>query len=286
MIDTKTIHFIEERLDEKIDDIQVLADTKPSRLFELRGRRRYVLKQTKRVPLHRQFSTQRRVFDLCRDQTEEMLFSVPEPYLLEPEGRFMLMEYVEGDTLLNRLCRREPGVEDLFHQVGAGLQQYHRLLTARFNDVKTDLREYPFMAEVLATRHGPAIQARLARFPAESDRVLYKDITPANVVVSPSRRIYFVDVQEDFYGGPFYYDLARFVDTTLVFSIVRNPHRVWTCYPAARRAAAAFLAGYGQTVDETLLKSMQYVHRWEHVHIKRTATPCRALVLKVLYTVL
>ncbi|MCH8193511.1 MAG: hypothetical protein IIA65_05795, partial [Planctomycetes bacterium] len=46
MIDTKTIHFIEERLDEKIDDIRVLADTNPSRLFELRGRRRYVLKQT------------------------------------------------------------------------------------------------------------------------------------------------------------------------------------------------------------------------------------------------
>jgi len=286
MIDTKTIHFIEERLDEKIDDIRVLADTKPSRLFELRGRRRYVLKQTKRVPLHRQFSTQRRVFDLCREQTEEMLFSVPEPYLLGPEGRFMLMEYLEGDTLLNRLCRREPGVEDLFHQVGASLRQYHRVLTARFNDVKTDLRAYPFMAEVLATRCGPAIEARLARFGAESERVLYKDITPANVVVSPSRRIYFVDVQEDFYGGPFYYDLARFVDTTLVFSIVRNPHRVWTAYPAARRAAAAFLAGYGNTVNETLLKSMQFVHRREHVHIKQTATPRRALVLKVLYTVL
>ena len=86
-------------------------------------------------------------------------------------------------------------VEDLFHRVGASLQQYHRVLTAGFNDVKTDLREYPFMAEVLATRRGPAIQARLARFPADSERVLYKDITPANVVVSPSRRIYFVDVQ-------------------------------------------------------------------------------------------
>ena len=95
-----------------------------------------------------------------------------------------------------------------------------------------------------------------------------------------------MDVQEDFYGGPFYYELARFVDTTLVFSIVRNLRQVWTCYPAARRAAAAFLAGYGNTVDETLLKSMQSVHRWEHVHIKQTVTPRRALVLKVLYTVL
>ena len=60
-------------------------------------------------------------------------------------------------------------------------------------------------------------------------------IKPINFMPKPTE-IFFLDVQEAFYFGPFYYDLSRFIDTTKVFSIIKNPLCVLGGYNRVRRA--------------------------------------------------
>ncbi len=278
--------FIEKRLGETIEESQLLTETHPSRIYHISGKRQYILKETKRVALNHQFAIHKKVFQAWSDQKNTLAFSIPEPFLLGPDGRFMLMEYVDGDNLLKRLVSGQDNIEELFRQAGRGLRQYHALVTQAFNDAKRDLSQYEYMAEVMAKPGGHVIRSRLGEFPSKCKRILFKDFSPSNVVVSRSGKIYFIDVQEAFYFGPFYYDLSRFIDTTKVFSIIRNPLCMLSGHHRVRRVVRAFLAGYGNEVDFDLLKKMQYVHRKEHVHIKMKVTPLSAIVLKVLYVVI
>ncbi len=286
IVDPQDIRLIEARFKETIEDVRLLTETKPSRLFHLCGNRHYVLKQTKRVPLQRQFNNHKTVYDQWLTRRDRLEFRIPEPLLLGPDGRFILMEYIEGANLLTRLVTEEPGFEALFSQVGRGLRQYHDLMTGAMKEGVQDLREYEYMADLLRQPGGSVIDDCLDDFPPNTQTVLFKDFTSANVVVSEAGHIYFLDIQEAFYTGPFYYDLARFIDTAMVFSIVRKPSRMLPAMSPMRRAVQAFLTGYGTEVDCAWLKRMQGIHRKEHVYIKKTVTPLHALVLKILYTVL
>ncbi|MCF7973904.1 MAG: aminoglycoside phosphotransferase family protein [Phycisphaerae bacterium] len=280
------IKWIETRLSETIHEVRQLAETKPSSIFYLRGQRDYVLKRTKRVPLGREFESLQKVYDLWLTQKACLEFRVPKPYLLGPEGQFILMAYIDGETLLAKLIAEEEGVETLFSRAGRGLKQYHDLMTDRMHDGAEDLSEYEYMADTLRQPGGSLMRERLGNFPPETRRVLFKDFTPANVMVSEAGHIYFVDIQEIFYTGSLYYDLARFIDTTKVFSIIKKPARALRGIHHIRRAVQAFLSGYGHEVDHGLLKRMQVIHQKEHVYIKNTVTPMNALVLRTLYTVL
>lgn len=278
--------FIEKRLGETIEESRLLTETRPSRIYHVSGKRQYILKETKRIALNQQFATHKKIFKAWFDQRDTLAFKIPEPFLLGPDGRFILMEYVDGDNLLKRLVSGQDNIEELFRHAGRGLRQYHALVTQAFNDLKRDLSQYEYMAEVIAKPGGHVICSRLDDFPFECKRILFKDFSPSNVVISRSGKVYFIDVQEAFYFGPFYYDLSRFIDTTKVFSIIRNPLCMLSGHHRVRRVVRAFLAGYGNDVDFDLLKKMQYIHRKEHIHIKMTVTPLSAIILKVLYAVI
>ena len=279
------ISTIEEQLNETIERHQLMAETNRSYIYHMIGKRQYVLKQSKRVSLVQQFECHKQVFDLWQRQKKHCIFRIPEPYLSSRDGKFMLMEYVNGDSLLKGLVSGDDKIENVFRQAGQGLQQYHALVTEAFFNQKEDLSRYEYIADVLSKTGGHVIRQRLSEFPDESKRVLFKDFSPANVVVSQSGEIYFLDVQEAFYFGPLYYDLSRFIDTTKVFSIVKNPFVVFN-YARVRQVVQAFLEGYNEAIDFDLLKKMQFVHRKEHIHIKMTVKPISAIILKLLYGVL
>jgi tRNA A-37 threonylcarbamoyl transferase component Bud32 len=283
MIDPEYKNLIEEQLDEKIERTRLVTETKPSYIFHIWGKRQYILKQTKRIPLHRQFENHKRIFKVWLDRKEELLFKIPEPYLLGPKGKYVLMEYVDGKNLLDLLLAKKISVNDLFHRAGRALHQYHGLAKNTFSNIAIDIRNCDSVREILAGPKGPSIEKALNSIPADYCGVVFKDFTPSNVIIDQQGAMYFLDVQEYFYWGPLAYDCVRFVDTTRVFSLVSKPSMILS-FDLVKQATNAFLEGYGENNDE-YFRIIQSVHRAEHVHIKITRTKMRGIILKLLYMI-
>jgi hypothetical protein len=273
--------FIEKELDETIGESRLLAETYPSRIYYVSGKRQYILKETKRIILNHQFANHKKLFEAWFDHKDLLAFKIPEPFLLGPGGAFILMEYVDGDNLLNLLLRKRKDVVDLFHRAGQALREYHDLARDSFADNVVDLRNCDSIREIMAGPKGPAVERALDSIPRDRFGIIYKDFSPSNVVVNQKGAMYFLDIQDSFYRAPLVYDWARFIDTTKVFSIVRKPSMIFS-FDLVKQAINAFFNGYGGTVDE-YFRAIQFVHRTEHVHIKITRTRMRGIILKLLY---
>lgn len=281
MIDDQYKRVIEDYLGQAISKLSLLAETYPSHIYRVEAGKIYVCKVTKECSLARQYENHRRVFNHWSQQQTSFNFKIPEPYLLGPRGQFVLMEYIEGLNLLNILNQHHPKAMRLFKQAGRGLNQYHKLVDT-FKEA-TDLMECESIQAVLARPGGHEIRKRLERIDTDKCGVIFKDFTPANIVVTKQDELYFLDIQDVFYRGPLYYDLARFIDTTKVFGLVTKPLVPLGKYIRIRQAITAFMSGYDQAIDLELLHEIQSIHRQEHVHIKMTATRVRGMILKLMY---
>jgi hypothetical protein len=286
MIDAAIIQNIEARLHETIHGHHLLTETYPSRIFVLHGQRDYLLKLTRTIPLGKQFANHKRIYDVWVDQKDSLGFRIPKPYLLGPDDDYIVMEYVNGDNLLNQVIQGRDDIVDVYRRTGQSLRQYHTLATQAFRDMAEPLIQYGYLAELRLRRAGRHVVERLEAFSSDSQRVLFKDFTPANIAVTQAGDIYFLDLQDVFYAGPLYYDLSRFMDTTKVFSIVRNPLCLLRGYGRIRQALDAFIQGYGSEIDPEALTRMAYIHRQEQIYIKTTKTWIRGLVLRLLFTVI
>ncbi len=286
MIDTAIIQHVEACLEETIHGQSLLTETYPSRIFVLHGQRDYLLKQTRTIPLAKQFANHKRIYDVWVAQKDSLGFRIPKPYVLGPDHDYIVMEYVDGENLLTQLIQGRDDILDVYRRTGQGLRQYHTLATQAFHDMAEPLSQYGYLAELRSRRAGRHIEEQLGAFSSDSQRVLFKDFTPANIAVTQAGDIYFLDLQDVFYAGPLYYDLSRFMDTTKVFSIVRNPLCLVRGYGRVRRALAAFVQGYGSQIDPEALTRMGQIHRQEQVYIKTTKTWMRGLILRLLFTVI
>lgn len=286
MIDASIIQNIEVGLDEDIHGHHLLTETYPSRIFVLQGQRDYLLKQTRTIPLGKQFANHKRIYDVWFPRRDELEFKIPKPYLLGPDNDYIVMEYVNGENLLTQLIQGREDIVTLYRRTGQSLRQYHALATEAFAPMAEPLIRYGYLVELLAKRAGRQIEERLDAFPVDTHRVLFKDFTAANIAVTQTGDIYFLDLQDVFYTGPLYYDLSRFIDTTKVFSIVRNPLCLLRGYGRVREALDAFVQGYGSESDPELLTKMATIHRQEQIYIKTTKTWVRGLVLRLLFSVI
>jgi len=275
--------FIEKNLDETVKKSQLLTETYPSRIYRVSGRHQYVLKETRRTALNHQFANHKKIFEAWLGRRDALIFKIPEPFLLGPEGTFILMEYVDGDNLLNLLLKKNDNVIDLFHRAGQALRQYHDLAKDSFVDSAIDIKSCDSIREIMSSSKGPAVEKALDSIPQDCFGIIYKDFTPSNIVIDRQGAMYFLDIQDDFYRAPLVYDWARFIDTTKVFSIVRKPSMILS-FGLVKRAVNAFLEGYGGAIDEHF-RTIQFVHRTEHVHIKITKTKIRGVILKLLYLI-
>ena len=113
--------FFEENLDETVKESRLLMETGPSRIYLVAGKRQYILKETKRIALNNQFATHKKVFRAWYDRRDTLAFKIPEPFLLGPEGKFIFMEYIDGDNLLKGLVSGKDNIEDIRRATGAGV---------------------------------------------------------------------------------------------------------------------------------------------------------------------
>ncbi len=282
MITEKYKRVIEEFLGQTITRVSLLADTFPSWLYRLDTNKSYVCKITKRQPLAYQYDNHKRIYQEWNCKQSSLCFRIPEPYLLGPDGQFVLMEYVEGVNLLRFLTTSRSDVSGLFEKVGLSLRQFHRLV-AVFREDARDLQECKSIADVLVEPGGPEIAQRLNHVSPNQCGVIFRDFTPTNVLATTNEDLYFVDIPEVFYRGPYYYDLARFIDTTKVFGLTTKPWWFLRQPKCIQQAVEAFLKGFDPALDLGRLKEMQQVQRKEHVHYKTHETRVRGMILELLY---
>ena len=285
MLDDKVISLIEERLDEKVVAVKLVSETSPSYIFHITGKRQYILKQAKSGFLEDEFENHKRIYQLWLDNKNILDFVIPKPYFADRNKRFTLMEYIEGENLLRTLINNRDNLASLFQKTGLGLNQYHKLVTQSLTGTSGDISRYKDMDDMLSKKVCRKVHKYFTEFPEECYRILFRDFSPTNVIISADNKIYFIDIPDTFYFGPFYYDLSRFIDTTKVFGVIKNPLFISTGCSRIKRALDSFLKGYGDDINMDLLKKMQLIHRDEHVRFKKTITPLRAFILKVLYKV-
>lgn len=286
MITLQDKKLIEQQLNEKFDSVILLAETRVSSIYVLDGKNKYIFKHSKKKPLNNFFKNQKKIFNMWKKRKDSCDFRVPEPILLGPDGRFMVIEYVKGENLLTKLVKGQNNTESLFYKTGRSLKQYHTLATQAFADTKEHKENCEKIKDLLERTNTSFVANLVSEFPSDCTRALFRDFTPTNIMVSSNDNIFFLDINDIVYLGPFYYDLSRFIDTTKVFCLINNPLSIFTGYHNTKKAIKAFLSGYGEDVNRDLLKKMQFIHRKDHIRFKKETNLFRGLILEILYKII
>ncbi len=276
---------IEQRLAERVESMHLLAETAPSRIYLVRADRQYVVKESKKGSIVQEYSHHKAIYECWLPRRDQLGFGIPRPYFLSDDRRFFMMEYIEGDNLLRILLQGTGDVQGLFRQTGQYLRQFHDMTTNHLALQTRPLTECDSIRKLLTGPQRPLLDTCLGAFSETTYRAIFKDFTPSNVVINQAGQVYFLDYHELGYYAPFYYDLARFVDTTRVFGLIRRLPYSAIGFHRVRQALACFIEGYGNEAEPALLKKMQIVHRREHVRMKLDYSLWRGILLRLIYVV-
>ena len=279
-------NVIENLLGEQIDTISLLKETSCSLLYYVRAKRQYLLKKSKKESIHEEFDNHKRIYECWLKEKENLGFRIPEVYLLDAGKKFYLMEYIEsGLNLLEALFQNKDNTNEIFKRAGECVNQYHNLATKYLSQNKESMLEHDTIKQLLDDRGANKIRKTLDDFDDDTYRIIFKDFTLSNIVLDGNNNIYFLDFQKIYYYAPFYYDLARFIDTGRVFSLVRRPLFFLLNFSKINRALNSFLDGYSDALDKTPLKKMQYLHRAEHIRMKANISKLDSMILKLIYCI-
>ncbi len=270
-------------MNERISSISLFRETSCSLLFRVRAGKEYVLKKAKRKNINHEFLNHKTIYHCWLDSKEKLDFKIPALFLQTADKKAYLMEYIDGVNLLDMLLKNNDKAAEVFKLVGKCLHQYHRLATRRLAEKKIDITEHPAVKKLLEGPKAEQLKNYLSLFKQDSYRILLKDFTPSNILVHKNNDIYLVDFQNIYYSAPLYYDLARFIDTTKVFTLVRRPLHFLLRHRRLTRILDGFLEGYGEKLDPAHLRAMQRFHRAEHILSKLDNEKLDAMILKLIY---
>ncbi len=275
---------IETQLGERINTISLLKETSCSLLYCVETERKYVWKTTKQQAIEKEFDNHRKIYECQLREKDKLNFRIPQVYFLSGDRKSYLMEYIEGGTnLLDVLLQNRDDTSNVFRRTGRCLRQYHDLATKYLTKDKESILTHNTIKQLLDRRAGRKIKSCLDDFGQDSYRIIFKDFTLSNVVLDKSNNIYFLDFQNIYYYAPLYYDLARFIDTTKVFALVRRPLFFLLNRRSVSLALENFLEGYDDTLNKAQLKRMQYLHRREHIQMKANKSKPDSIILKLIY---
>ncbi len=276
---------IETQLGEVINTVSLLKETSCSSLYCVETERKYIWKTSKKQSIEKEFDNHRKIYECQLREKDKLNFRIPKTYFLSSDRKSYLMEYIEGGVnLLDVLLQNRVETADVFRRTGRCLRQYHNLATKYLTKDKENILTHNTIKQLLGKGAGCKIKSCLDGFGEDSYRIIFKDFTLSNVVLDKSDNIYFLDFQNIHYYAPLYYDLARFIDTTRVFALVRRPLFFLLNCRSVNLALESFLDGYDDTLDKTRLKRMQYLHRREHIQMKANKSKLDSTILKLIYT--
>ena len=278
---------IEKQLNEKIDSITLLKETSCSFLYHIKAKKEYVLKKSKSQSISEEFNNHKKIYECRLREKGNLDFKVPEVYFLADDEKFYVMEYIRGaGNLLEILLQNKDGAGEVFRRAGECMNQYHALTTKYLIDDKQSMLVHDTIKQLLDSKAADKVRAFLDSFGEDTYRIIFKDFTLSNIVLDDNNNIYFTDFQKIYYYAPFYYDLARFIDTGKVFALVKKPLFFLLNCGKINSILNSFLDGYNPGLDRELLKKMQWLHRAEHIQMKANRSRRDALILKLIYCII
>lgn len=271
-----------KQLDEKIDDINLLTETDKSFVYHVVGKQEYILKMSKGPSIEEEFNNQKTIYECWCAEKEHLGFRIPRIYFLSEDGKFYIMEYIQGRNLLAALFKYKKDTNETFREIGECIHQYHNITTKHLLNHRENITEHNTIKQILKNT-SKNVKECLDDFQEDMYKIIFKDFTPSNVFLGRNGEIYFLDFQKVHYFAPFYYDLARFIDTTKVFTLVKRPLFFLFNFNKINNALKSFLSGYDPNLDKKCLRKMQYLHRIEHIQMKANKSMFDSIILTIIY---
>src|SRR6056297_899179 len=142
-------HYISSKLDDQVTGCELLNETYCSKLYLLKGKKEYVLKQGKHKSVISDYRNHKCVYDIwtkCKD----IGFIIPKPHFLADNNDYYVMEYIKGamglQDILPKLGHNSLAV---YKRAGSCLRDYHRMMTKNFSGNKIDLQNHVIINKLL-----------------------------------------------------------------------------------------------------------------------------------------
>ena len=290
MIEKKYTKIVEDYFGEKVVSINLINRTSLSEIYLLKTEleNKYILKEglTGKENIYKEYLNHEVVYNVWHALRETLNFYVPAVYFHDGIHNYYVMEYVENSidlqTLIFKLDKNK--IEDLLYKTGNAFCEYHEKVSTRFKDRKKAFNECRMVnpKERLTTKNH--LLDLYTSMPADTYRFIFKDAKPSNVLIDNKERVWLVDFQNIYYFAPFYYDIARFIDTLRIFSFKKSPLKYLLKRKKISNLVESFIQGYGKDISLKYLDVARRIHQKEHVEMKyKRGQMLEMFILKALY---
>jgi tRNA A-37 threonylcarbamoyl transferase component Bud32 len=162
-------------------------------LYYLEGKNRFVLKKRKGCTLSSEYKNHKYVYELWKKEKNVLDFKIPRPYFLSKDTRYFVMQYIDNATNFQEILSQKQEATAHFFRAGQCVRQYHQLLTRTLINDRDSLELHPLMIRIKKRKSGHKIQEVLSQFDQSSYRIIFKDLTGANIILDNEKYIYLTD---------------------------------------------------------------------------------------------
>jgi len=247
---------LEENLNMEIECINLIKKTDSSSIYLLMNKNmKYILKRSLNGNIIKDYRNHEAVYKIWESCKKDINFIIP------------------------------ANLEKQFNHVGNVLYQYHHCMTLHVLSKRKEFTEHNTLKSVLSSKKKKMFRDLLGHFDRGTYTIIFKDFKPSNVLIDKNNKIYLIDFQNIHYCAPFYYDIARFIDSLEVSTLFKSPLFYFLNRRRLNRFTECFMKGYSEsTIDNGLLNDARKMHQIEHVFMKKDkGQSMKAILLKMFY---
>ena len=279
---------LEENLNMEIECINLIKKTDSYSIYLLMNKNmKYILKRSLNGNIIKDYRNHEAVYKIWESCKKDINFIIPEPFFCDIGSEWYLMEYIsDADNLQDIvLNKNSANLEKQFNHVGNVLYQYHHCMTLHVLSKRKEFTEHNTLKSVLSSKKKKMFRDLLGHFDRGTYTIIFKDFKPSNVLIDKNNKIYLIDFQNIHYCAPFYYDIARFIDSLEVSTLFKSPLFYFLNRRRLNRFTECFMKGYSEsTIDNGLLNDARKMHQIEHVFMKQDkGQSMKAILLKMFY---
>jgi len=250
--------------------------------------KKYILKRGLNESIEEEFLNHKKVYSIYKRNKENVSFIIPKVYSYNKKANFYIMEYIQSAMNLQEIIFNGnfKTMQQTFYNLGKAIKSYHSVMTNGIKSTKIPILEHGTVKTVLESEKGVEFKKNYNEFPKNSYCRIFKDFKSTNVLVNKDNKINLIDFQKIYYYAPFYYDLARFIDTIKVFTFVKSPLYYIVNRKKINRVLRYFIKGYGEKIEIKLLNNARKMHQEEHIYMKREKGEIiNSIILKFIYKI-
>ncbi len=249
----------------------------------------YIIKQSLNGSIIKDYKNHELVYQIWNRVKGDVDFIIPEPLFCDVDSKYYIMEFISDANNLQDIVLNDDStnLEDSFNRIGKVLYQYHHFMTLHLLSKREEFEGHNTLKSVLTSRKKGIFINLMNHFDESMYSIIFKDFKPSNILIDLNDKIYLIDFQNIYYYAPFYYDLARFIDSLKVFTFFKSPMFYFLNRKRINRFIECFTKGYSESkIDIKLLNDARKIHQMEHIFMKKDkGHNMKAFILEIFYSV-